>query len=158
MPRFDDFARKARPILLTVARGYVDDHAADDVAQNALWSIYKSWDRVALMSSPVAYAKAAVRHRAIDYLRRHRDIPTADELLVPLAEQRDAEQLNSDYELREILRRAVQRLPSRSAQVIWLSLRGMLIQEIADDLGITPSTVRVLLHRARVQLKKEIGG
>ncbi len=60
-------------------------------------------------------------------------------------------------ELREALRIAVTELPDIYRQVFALrDLEEMNIEETAEALGITTSTVKVRLHRARVMLQKRL--
>lgn len=60
-------------------------------------------------------------------------------------------------ELREALRVAVTELPDIYRQVFALrDLEEMNIEETAEALGITASTVKVRLHRARIMLQKRL--
>lgn len=60
-------------------------------------------------------------------------------------------------ELREALRVAVTELPDIYRQVFALrDLEEMNIEETAEALGITTSTVKVRLHRARIMLQKRL--
>ncbi|KAK1182474.1 sigma-70 family RNA polymerase sigma factor [Streptomyces sp. NBS 14/10] len=152
---FEAFARNARPALVRAARRYVPDHTADDVAQNVLESIFKKWDRVVIMDHPVGYAVTVARSRAIDQLRQQqREFPVASEELAPLIEEGRLRGTSSDdVDVLELMQSLVKGISGRAGQVLQLSLLGYTHQEIAEFLRVSPSTVRVLLHRARRQLK-----
>jgi len=101
---------------------------------------------------PKAFLFTAARNAAFDLFRRRRAHPTESvtdhaELTV-LAEQPDAaEQVDQRYEL-EVLADAVRALPDRCRQVLMLRyLDGLAYKEIADQLGISPETVKV--HMAK---------
>jgi len=104
----------------------------------------------------VTHAKAflftTARNAAIDLFRRRRAHPTESindraELVVLDAQPSAAEALDQRYEL-EVLAEAVRALPDRCRQVIMLRyLDGLAYKEIADQLGISPETVKV--HMAK---------
>lgn len=152
---FAAFAERVRPVLVKVARGYVPPHLADDVAQSALEVTFRKWDRVGLMDRPVAYAVTVAKHRAIDYLRQQgRESVVANEELTPVIEARQLREApSSDVDVLALLQSLVDEVPGRAGEVLRLSLHGHTSQEIAELLDVSPATVRVLLHRARQQLK-----
>ncbi|MGW4650413.1 RNA polymerase sigma factor [Kitasatospora sp. NPDC004289] len=152
-PCFEAFAQSAWPALVRAARRYVPDHTADDIAQTALESIFKQWGRVARMDHPVGYAVTVARSRAIDHLRRQREVPVSSEELTPLVDEGLLRAAPSgDVDLLELVLSVAEQVPGRTGQVLHLSLFGYAPQEIAGLLGVAPSTVRVLLHRARQYL------
>jgi RNA polymerase sigma factor (sigma-70 family) len=125
------------------------DH--DDLVQETYTRLLR-----AQATSGVRYPKAflftAARNAAFDLFRRRRASPTeavTDHTeLTALAEQPDAaEQVDQRYEL-EVLADAVRALPDRCRQVLMLRyLDGLAYKEIADQLGISPETVKV--HMAK---------
>jgi RNA polymerase sigma-70 factor (ECF subfamily) len=57
-------------------------------------------------------------------------------------------------ELMDRVREGIAELPDKQAQVFWLScVEGLSHEQISDRVEIPPGEVRVLLHRARTQLK-----
>ena len=94
----------------------------------------------------------AEANAAFDLFRRRRAHPTESindraELVVLDAQPSAAEALDQRYEL-EVLAEAVRALPDRCRQVIMLRyLDGLAYKEIADQLGISPETVKV--HMAK---------
>ncbi|AVZ75574.1 hypothetical protein SLUN_28575 [Streptomyces lunaelactis] len=123
----------------------------DDVAR-VLESLFGQWERVARMSNPLGYAVAAARNRAVDVLRRQREIPTDSELLIPLVEQQDHGTAVGDSDVLEDVLSAVKAMRGQMGRVLLMSLAGLGHGEIAERLGVTQSTVRLLLHRGWRQL------
>ncbi|MCS0605684.1 sigma-70 family RNA polymerase sigma factor [Streptomyces sp. NPDC002734] len=150
---FEAFARSAIPALIRVARQYVPDHTAEDVAQAALEVVLRKWDRVLTMDNPMGYAMTVAKHRSIDLWRKQRrEFPVDSELLAPLLEQQSDAAANDDADARMELLALVTAMSGRAGEVLRLSLAGFTNQEIAELLGISQSTVRVLMHRARLHI------
>lgn len=57
----------------------------------------------------------------------------------------------------EFLREAIARLPSIQREAVQLSLEGKTPDAIAAAMGRTKGAIRGLLHRAKIQLKEELG-
>ncbi|MGT2530689.1 RNA polymerase sigma factor [Streptomyces nojiriensis] len=155
LARLDEFVRTAYPAILRSARRFVSDRVAEDVAQEALLSVLRNWERVAEMSNPVGYAVTAARNLAIDSLRRHqREILMGHDVLTLVAEgltEWEPEE-GGDVEVLELVRSAVSAMPGQRGEVLRMRLAGLSDRKIAASLGVTPSTVAVQLHRARKQL------
>jgi RNA polymerase sigma-70 factor, ECF subfamily len=61
------------------------------------------------------------------------------------------------HELVEQVRRELAELPDRQAEAFWMAaIEGMTYEEISRCSGIDPSTVGVLIHRARMRLRKSL--
>jgi RNA polymerase sigma factor (sigma-70 family) len=101
---------------------------------------------------PKAFLFTAARNAAFDLFRRRGAKPTeavTDLVELTVLEDRPGvgEQLDQSYEL-EVLADAVRALPERCRQVLMLRyLDGLAYKEIADQLGISPETVKV--HMAK---------
>ena len=101
---------------------------------------------------PKAFLFTAARNAAFDLFRRRRAHPTEavteqTELVVLDPQRGAAETLDLSYEL-EVLAEAVRALPDRCRQVIMLRyLDGFAYKEVADQLNISPETVKVHLAK-----------
>ena len=101
---------------------------------------------------PKAFLFTAARNIAFDLFRRRGAKPTeavTDLVELTVLEDRPevGEQIDQGYEL-EVLADAVRALPDRCRQVIMLRyLDGLAYKEIAEQLGISPETVKV--HMAK---------
>ena len=101
---------------------------------------------------PKAFLFTAARNAAFDLFRRRRATPlhtVAEGAEIALLSEQPgaAEQVDQRYEL-EVLADAVRALPDRCRQVVMLRyLDGLAYKEIAEQLGISPETVKV--HMAK---------
>ena len=101
---------------------------------------------------PKAFIFTAARNAAFDLFRRRRANPTESvndqtELVALDTQPGAAEALDQRYEL-EVLAEAVRSLPDRCRQVIMLRyLDGFAYKEIAEQLNISPETVKVHLAK-----------
>ena len=59
-------------------------------------------------------------------------------------------------ELAQRLRAALSKLPEHQRECMLLRSSGLRYHEIADVLGITPSGVGTLVHRAMLRLREEL--
>ncbi len=107
-----------------------------------------------------AFLRWLATRRAIDRLRTRRRqqgrIDAGDVALVLASNPGPPEtaQLN---ELVELVRHELVKLPSRQAEAFWLNgIEGMSYEEVGRQLGVDISTVGVLIHRARLRLRKAL--
>ncbi len=125
------------------------DH--DDIVQETYSRLLRAKATVGVRY-PKAFLFTAARNAAFDLFRRRRAHPTESvneqtELVVLDAQPSAADALDQRYEL-EVLADAVRALPDRCRQVIMLRyLDGLAYKEIAEQLGISPETVKV--HMAK---------
>lgn len=151
---FATFAARERTALIAFAWSLTGDRAtAEDLAQDALETAWRHWDRVADYDRPGAWARRVVANRATDRGRRSG------------REQRALQRLGGmpapEYELQAPDRRfwaAVRGLPQRQAQVVALHyLEDRSVADIAGVLGISTGAVKSHLHRGRQALAVELG-
>jgi RNA polymerase sigma-70 factor, ECF subfamily len=100
-------------------------------------------------------------HKAIDRLRqRVRQKARTEELEVAqeaIARPHDPLQSLRLSEALDCLRTALANLPAKQAEVVWLhGVEGLTYQQISEQLGVSRGEVRVLLHRARAQLRDRL--
>ncbi|MCW7538809.1 sigma-70 family RNA polymerase sigma factor [Aquabacterium sp. A7-Y] len=173
-----DFAGEVqalRPELLRFARLQLrNDTWAEDAVSETL---------LAALEKPAAFSGRArlktwlvgiLKHKVIDQLRRHArecawehpEDEGSDEieaaLFMPDGHYREAPQDWGDPELVlkqrqfiEVMEACVERLPAQLGRVFllreWLELDS---DEICKELGITPTNLWVILHRARMRLRE----
>lgn len=127
----------------------LSDH--DDLVQETYTRLLRAKDTGGVRY-PKAFLFTAARNAAFDLFRRRRAHPTEPvndhtELVVLDTRPSAADALDQRYDL-EVLAEAVRSLPDRCRQVIMLRyLDGLAYKEIADQLGISPETVKV--HMAK---------
>ena len=148
-----------------------DEAAAEDLVQETLLSALESRSRFGEKSSERTWLTAILKHKIIDYYRRaSRQISfhTPDEAADFFDESGNWRELPADWnatpesllerkEFREILHAALAGLPKNLAAVFTLSeIEGLEGKEICEILNLSPGNFWVLLHRARLHLRRAI--
>ncbi len=135
---------------------------AEDVLQTVFLRLLRR-RKVDLAPSPKSYLHRAAVNASLDLLRsrtRARSLPL-DDFDNTLREESpllDPDRRQEDREMRRQLRQAILTLSEKSAEIFCLRfLEGYGNREIATMLGMSQTAVGVALHRARNQVKKELG-
>lgn len=146
--RFRDFYRREYDRAVRLAWLLCGSQvAAEDVVQDAMTAVYRSFDR---LRSPAAYLRRAVVNAAKS---RQRDERRRRERLTLLQHQPTAASDATDAELLEL----IGRLPYRQRVVIVARYWGGWSEaEIAHALGCRPGTVKSLASRALDRLRAEV--
>jgi RNA polymerase sigma-70 factor (ECF subfamily) len=133
---------------------------AEDVLQTIFLRLARRERLPELSPTPVYYLRRAAVNAALDVVRSRRPgAPAIEDLEPRLADGRqpDPESRHGNAELRDELRRAVSRLSPRAAEVVSLRyFEGYRNHEIAKMLGTSRTTIAVILHRARHQLRDSL--
>jgi len=161
--------------LLAVAGAIVGDAECEEIVQQAWIKAYQNWANFRHHSSERTWLTRIVINQAKMHLRsRKRDrrhvatliIAEGDEPLQarfhsnghwqqPLAQWCEAgpEQLLMRDQLADCLTRLLARLPRQQRDLLALRDHAQLgFEEICNELGLSASNARVLLHRARAQV------
>lgn len=107
--------------------------------------------RTAVTQSLLYRRKAGRRRKLVDRYAtavqpQEADVRTPDPLDWLLADER-----------RKMVRAALERLPRRDAEMLWLKYtEDWSYQQIAEHLGISQSAVQARLHRARGRMRQEL--
>jgi len=128
---------------------------AEEASQEALSALVARWRRHGPPESPEAFAFAVARRRATRALVRRR-------LTAPLSALTNGHQASGDespesrtirrHELQRTLA-AIRRLSSREREALLLVVGGELSSaDAARVLGISPSALKMRVHRARARL------
>ena len=105
------------------------------------------------MDNEESYLRRAAINASLDVIRSRQANPTMELVDIP-SHRSDAEATD----LRQVLGRAISRLPQRSAEIFTLRfIEGLSNPEIARMLGISQVLVAVTVYRTRQQLRKELG-
>lgn len=128
-----------------------DWHLAEDITQDALVSLYASWDRIAEPELVMAYARKVVLRKLLDLRRRpwHRervgtipDLPARPDESAPLDE-------------REVLLRALSALPAgRRACIVLRYFEELSVAETAEVLGCSEGNVKSQTARGITELRR----
>jgi len=138
---------------------------AEDVLQTVFLRLLRRGRNADPLEKPESYLRRAAINAALDVIRSRQ----ADQT-VPLPEEGSVESSGKSSGLmqtapapadtsglRQALSRAIAQLKPRSAEIFALRfLEGLSNQEIAEALGISQVRVAVIVHRTRMQLRKEL--
>jgi RNA polymerase sigma factor (sigma-70 family) len=119
---------------------------ADDVLQRVFYEVWRHNGRYDPSRSLAAWVLGIARKRAIDHLRRRRDVAVALETLDHVGE--DGRELAERYARSQEVRDALNRLPHAQREVLVLAYFGRLTQsEIATHLDVPLGTVKARSFR-----------
>ena len=172
-----DWLRRYGDYLFNFAVGQVRDvTVAEDLVQETFLAALKARDQFGGRSSERTWLVSILRHKIYDHLRRicrERSVRHDPSPAQPEDEAWDESVLwmhdvNAECvspsrrmelnEFREALEMALGRLPSRLAQVFQMyEIEEQPNRKVCDELQISESNLWVMLHRARKQLRKELG-
>jgi RNA polymerase sigma-70 factor (sigma-E family) len=150
---FAEFAAARSGELIRLA--YVltgNQHAAEDLLQNALTRAAAHWERI--HSAPEAYVRQIMYREQVSWWRRRSRRPETTMAQVP---DRPAERPGTSVEDRLTLQDALRALPARKRAVLVLRyLEDLPEAQVADILGCSVGTVRSQAHKALAQLRSAL--
>ncbi|WP_084220002.1 SigE family RNA polymerase sigma factor [Spirillospora albida] len=151
--QFRAYVTDRRPALLRMALRLTGDRAdAEDLLQAALAKTYLAWDRIHDRGAVDGYVRRAMVNTQISWWRRRKleVYPTGE---VP---DRPVDDHTRHTELRDVLGRALRRLPERQRLTVMLRYyEDMSEAEIAHALGVTVGTVKSTVSRAMARLRDD---
>lgn len=125
---------------------------AEDLVQSALAKTYQAWSRIEDRKALDGYVRRAMVNTHISWWRRRKvdEYPTDDIPDQPVADTA------ANSEIRDSLRRAIDRLPQRMrAAVLLRFFDDMTEAEVADVLGVSQGTVKSTVSRAVAKLRSD---
>ncbi|ACU54117.1 RNA polymerase, sigma-24 subunit, ECF subfamily [Acidimicrobium ferrooxidans DSM 10331] len=150
----------ARLVRLTPAvrarlRAMLPASAVDDVIQDTLAAAVAHHDELEGTDGRLlGWLLVVARHRAIDWLRRHRGPLDIRTLLVDDADTPDPASAVVD---RVVLEAALSLLPQHQRDVVVaVCVHGAPITRVADDLGVPAGTIRSRLHYGLAALRSHL--
>jgi RNA polymerase sigma-70 factor (sigma-E family) len=155
--RFREFAVAATPGLYRSAWLLTGDrYLAEDLVQETLARMYRIWGGIGRIDNPGAYAHTVLARQFLSHRRRRSssERPTADVSTVAGA----APAAPADHDLRLALVAALAQLPRRDRAVVVLRyLADRSVEQVAADLGRSPSAIKVQSMRALAKLRELLG-
>lgn len=154
LPGFDEFFKTTYPRVLVYARFLARDVVDAELAVAAAYAeTAKRWTRVHEFEVPEGYVRRLVRQR-LEGQRRRQLRRVLAELKGQLSPRPADPELSEEARLvLDLLRR----LPDRQRAVMALVCLEYTSGEIAQELRMTPSTVRTYIERARKRLRDMLG-
>ncbi|MEV0004376.1 SigE family RNA polymerase sigma factor [Micromonospora sp. NPDC050980] len=146
---FTAFVNERGAVLLRVAYALAgNQHAAEDLLQNALAKAYARWPRIRGDAEP--YVKRILYHDQVSGWRRR-----ARRAEVPVADLPERPAAGDDSDLRLLLRDALRALPPRQRAVLTLRyLEDLSVERTAAMLGCRPGTVASQSAKALARLRQ----
>jgi RNA polymerase sigma-70 factor (sigma-E family) len=150
---FRDFAEACTPALLRSGWLLTGDwHLAEDLVQDALARMYRMWGGISRIDNPAAYAQTVVARLFLSHRRRRSSGERPSAMLPEPAIE------GPDADLRVALVAALAELPKRDRAVIVLRyLADRSVEQVAVDLGRSPSAVKIQSMRALAKLRAALG-
>jgi len=150
---FEQLVPEVRRLIIHVAsRMGLNGDDSEDIAQDVmlnLWSIRERLD----VSSMKAVATVATKNRVYDNHRRKQTVPISTMMNFDVASEHHIE---ANVELQWLVKR-MNGMPGKEYKVLHLRhVEGKSVEEIARIIGISESSVPVLVSRARKNLLKSI--
>lgn len=144
-------------MMITCLRYIADREDAKEIMLDGFCNIYKNLDRFENRAegSLRAWMKKIMINQCLMYLRRSNRLIVKDEANIT-DEASDTDDIVSRMSAKEIIEQ-IQKLPAGYRTVFNLYvLEGMAHNEIASLLGITESTSKTQLRKARLMLQQQI--
>jgi RNA polymerase sigma-70 factor (ECF subfamily) len=177
MTLHDALADLQRPLLRFAKLQLRDEALAEDVVSETLLALLERPDSFEHRSSLRTYATGILKHKIVDAVRRRRREVSFDEgeeaaaadaidgmflanghWVEPPQSWPSPERSLEQSQFFDVLQVCIERLPARLARIFmmreWLELEP---PEICTELSITDGNCRVMLFRARMQLRECLG-
>lgn len=161
---FEIIMRRYNQRLFRVVRSIVkDDSQAEDIVQEAHvrafehLSQFEGRAKFSTWLTKIAIYEAYARLRRFDYQNVDSISELEDQGLYMKSNERDPERQTFDGEIKLVLERAFDALPSDYRSVFMLrEIEGLSTAETAECLEISEENVKTRLHRARELLQREL--
>lgn len=159
-PRFDELVNAhGRDVLNVALRVLGDPETAKDVYQEVFLAIWRRWHTYdsTVNWGPYLYRVTVRKALELAGARRHASAPADMDDCEPQSPGAAPDAALRLSDLQRKLTQSLAKLPKRQADVFVLSrIEGLDHSEIAEMLGCSQDSVRVLLHRAVKQLAHEM--
>jgi RNA polymerase sigma-70 factor (sigma-E family) len=158
-PDFVEFATERGPHLYRAACVLTGNrHEAEDLAQEALAKVYRSWHKIRDMQAPAAYAHTVLVRTFLSQrrLRRFKEQPA--DWIDTAPTHVTTEAAGEDTALRVALLEALARLSPQDRAVLVLRYwEDQSVEETARRMTSSPESVRTRSHRALTRLRNLLG-
>ncbi|HVX01399.1 MAG TPA: RNA polymerase sigma-70 factor, partial [Candidatus Babeliaceae bacterium] len=153
---FHWFNARLHPFVLKVTRSSA---AAEDIVQDTFLRLWLHRGEVARMHRPDAWIYKVASNLAFSYLRKQAaELRKLEKIETAHVEEKNALDELSVREWRERLSRAVDQLPPRRQYIYKLCReQGLSYKEVAEQLHISPHTVKNQLISALRTIKEQLG-
>lgn len=158
---FDELFIEMYPALCLLSNRIVgDESAAKDIVSEVFLQLWKTRALLDEVKSISAYLYVATRNRSLNHLkqlkRNEKKVQQAYEQQLDEKTCEDILQHVFNAEVVRLLHEAILTLPPECTKVVQLNIEGFTTNEIADQLGISPSAVSHQKARAIRLLRGKI--
>lgn len=129
-----------------------NQHVAEDIVQEMFAGMWEQRINLMNIKSIRNYLYVSIRNLAINHIRAEKRLKKRYEKINP-----EHNNMAAGEEITKLLMEAIERLPSRSALAMKLSLQGLSLDEIAAEMGVSLNTVRSTKAYALNKLRYEFG-
>ena len=146
-------------IQKVIARRLANPDWVDDITQDALMSVHKSLKTYDPKLSFRPWLMAIVNFRRTDYLRKHYRIKEQKEKSANIAHFHDSPVTAPTHagELKDI-EGALNSLPEKQSKIFrMVKIEGHSIADVANEMDMSQSAVKVSAHRTMKKLQKKLG-
>ena len=144
------------PSLVVFARKYVgEDSASEDLVQEIFISLWNNSSKIDIHTSLKSYLYSTVRNSAINYLNKK--VVEEKRLSKYLPEEflQDEERVLL-HDVYNHVYNAIRSLPKKSQEVIKMSMDGLSISDIQEELNVSKNTVKAHKRRAFAVLREKL--
>ncbi|MBR5052340.1 MAG: sigma-70 family RNA polymerase sigma factor [Bacteroidaceae bacterium] len=155
---FCTLARQMRPDILALSRRFLrEEGEAEDNVQDTLLRLWTIRERLDEVRSVQALTYAICKNLCISKLRKRRIIPMELSDEIKLISAHDSGWMLEEKENAKWLEDNIAGLPAAQMQILKMSQQdGLENSEIAEVLGISETTVRTALCKARKNLLEKL--
>ncbi|SHI61734.1 RNA polymerase sigma factor [Aquimarina spongiae] len=151
---FETVYQQCYPMVLQMCLGFVKGNSdlANDLSQEVFINIWNALDKFKGKSTPKTWVYRITVNTCLQYLRKEKNktklpIEKVEQVLIDESKEIDHQQNQNLY-------RAIGQLEELDRLLIMMVLEEQDYDTIAEVLGITPTNVRVKIHRIKKRLKK----
>ncbi|MGL5955693.1 MAG: RNA polymerase sigma factor [Brevinema sp.] len=162
---FEEFYESNKTLVYRLCRAKTSRDLAEESTARAFVEVWKRWDKISQMESPVAYTVTIARNIAYkEYLKSRARMLFGLDTIEDIADSSySPEDQTIQKETLEQLWDGLKQLSSREQEIIILKdLEERSFQECADILNLSLTAAKSLRHRAREKLAKileaDLGG
>ena len=151
---FGEYVRSRSQALLRAAQAMTGNRAdAEDLLQATFVKAYQSWERIDDPAALDTYVRRVMTNTHISGWRKRRvdEYPTDE-----LPDSPSAEDATRDSDLRDVVQRAIDRLPRQMRAAVMLRYYDDMTEpEVAAALGVSVGTVKSTVARAVAKLRRD---
>lgn len=132
------------------------DEVAGDIVQEVFIRFWKRSLKMPNLITFKSYLYNSVRNSCLNYLRDNKMVNDAEMLLEYHSRDKNIEYLIIEKEIQNRLLEAIYELPPVRQKIMFMRIKGMSFNDIADELELSINTVKVHKKFAHKQLREKL--